>query len=212
MGRIRTSGSEGPCFVVGVDPGFGNTGVAVVDGRRRLRGVTRIAGRRGEAGRETTEERCASRGLALFAFLNGAGLRAGSEVVVWIEEPEDWSSLRSRIAHRGVVEVKGLALWLTGALWARGWDARLVTAAGWKGQVPKEVMRRRLLAAGYPVGALTHDEVDAVGLALWGSRRGRRGPVPAAGPGGRGKGTGRTASSIPGAASAGGRGSRSDGP
>lgn len=82
-----------------------------------------------------------------------------------IEQPELWGAYKSvASAHSG--SLLGLYL-LTGALfgWAIGKNniPRLIPVSEWKGQLPKEIIAKRMIAK-YHVTFATDHESDAVGL------------------------------------------------
>lgn len=88
-----------------------------------------------------------------------------------IERPEPWGSYKS-LASAQSGSLQTLTL-LTGALvgWAlakhsSGLLVKLIKVSQWKGQLPKEVTKKRMEKR-YSVKFKTSDEADATGLGTW---------------------------------------------
>lgn len=90
---------------------------------------------------------------------------------VVIELPRVYPLSRQKGDQNDLIDLAYLA----GALDSVGIDGELVHPRTWKGQVPKAVMGRRILAALQPeehalvekIGAGRHNAIDAAGLGLW---------------------------------------------
>lgn len=102
-------------------------------------------------------------------FDNGGQLKAGDKVV--IECPEIYGSGKGVVANASgsVLTLASVAWGLWGHFRAYGILVVMARPREWKGNVPKEIMQRRIKRR---LGWVPedHNEADAVGIGLWAER------------------------------------------
>jgi len=156
-------------LVIGIDPGYANScGYAVLDVEQKKILCHGVAGSGGAQGgivvSTDTILKILTRELDCYLELTNA--RPFERIIVAIELPKQWSVYKSKMAAK-----KGILIhlgFLAGAIyeWAHeyGAETRLVTVNEWKGQVSKEITKRKVRER-YGVEPDTDHECDAIGIA-----------------------------------------------
>lgn len=156
--------------IIGIDPSINTTGIAILKKGPPLEIFTKEIKTPGLS----IQERISKFQLEYRMFMQVVPHHTGLVKVV-IEQPEYHTGLTGQMAvERGdIVKLcTAFGAWLQIVCSEISYmDIHLATPSKWKGQVPKNITRKRLLDK-YPKFALelkaaTHNEIDALGLADW---------------------------------------------
>lgn len=142
-------------MVLAIDPGLHKMGLAYFNERSRKLEYTEVVKANGNLDKALMEVRKSL---------------TGNVITVVIEEPQQFLSSRKGMAasNSGAV-VKLIALVYSIREMAIMMKKKIVLAPviRWKGQVPKEIVWKRLRRRGYKLDNLSSDEKDAVGIGVW---------------------------------------------
>ena len=146
---------HGQAQILAIDPGLHHCGLAWFEARTEQLLKTEVVKGLGN--------------LDIVVSAVSQSQRLNKVIVVVIEEPQIFaSSTKGMAAHNSgaVNKLIALVFSLRQLCLDRGLKVVLAPVTKWKGNVPKEVMARRL-SRYYDLTQRTSDEIDAVGIGRW---------------------------------------------
>jgi hypothetical protein len=139
--------------ILAIDPGLHKAGLAWFKARTG----------------ELIETECIEGEGDMDTVVDAISLEMPGVFIVVIEEPQQFSGSRKGQAARNsgaVLKLIALVYSIRQMALNLGKKVVLAPVTQWKGQVPKEVMARRL-SKYYDLSEMTPDEIDAVGIGRW---------------------------------------------
>jgi len=145
---------------IAVDPGLDSMGVAWIDLDSGKPKTTRV---RPEGNAQTPLlERVRGAYATLYSVF------PSDRTTLVIEEPEGRMTGQGVVVRDEVLKLQALVWWVAANAYRDGWEVKTVRPSKWKGTMPKEVHRRRMVKSwGDYVLDKSPDEIDAMALLCW---------------------------------------------